>query len=185
MVPIDEGGVRVIGLDPSLTSFGVGYLTVFPEPSEFRLWTESSEILKPRVTGAQRLLWFYEKITQVIVHADLVVVEGYAYSQGNAMAKMGELGGVVRMAIYESGVPWGDVAPTTLKKFITGKGNAKKDQIMLEVYKRWGFDKATTDEADALGLAMMGATGVYDLNTGLPKTNLEALKKVEWQRLPE
>lgn len=41
-------------------------------------------------------------------------------------------------------------------KFVTGAGNASKDQIMMSVYKHWGFEAKTNNIADAIGLAMFG-----------------------------
>jgi len=43
--------------------------------------------------------------------------------------------------------------PTQLKKFITGKGNSKKNTIVKEVFKRWGFDTDNDNTADAYGIA--------------------------------
>ena len=48
------------------------------------------------------------------------------------------------------------VAPQALKKFVTGKGNVKKDQMKLAVFKRWGVEFPTTDETDAYALAQWG-----------------------------
>ena len=50
-----------------------------------------------------------------------------------------------------------EVAPTALKKFVTGKGNAPKDAMMMHAFKRWGFTAATNHQADAFGLAMIAA----------------------------
>ena len=51
-----------------------------------------------------------------------------------------------------------EVPPSTLKKFVTGKGNAKKDQMMLAIYKRWGTEFDNNDAADAYALAQYGRT---------------------------
>lgn len=53
------------------------------------------------------------------------------------------------------------IPPGTLKKFITGKGNAKKDLILLNVYKKFGIEFNNSDLADAFSLAMMA----YEANT--------------------
>ena len=52
--------------------------------------------------------------------------------------------------------------PTQIKKFITGRGNAKKDVIIREVYKRWGFETDDHNIADAYGLAQMIKQEVQD-----------------------
>ena len=61
------------------------------------------------------------------------------------------------------------VPPTSLKKFTTGKGTAKKDTMQLEIFKRWGRDFPSADEADAYALAMLGwavARGRHSLAPG-------------------
>jgi crossover junction endodeoxyribonuclease RuvC len=48
------------------------------------------------------------------------------------------------------------VAPTGLKKFITGKGNCAKELILLEVYKRYKMSFDNNNLADSFGLAKIG-----------------------------
>lgn len=36
-----------------------------------------------------------------------------------------------------------------MKMFLASKGNLKKELIMKEVFKQWGFDTDINDEADA------------------------------------
>ena len=70
-----------------------------------------------------------------------------------------------------------EVAPTSLKKFVTGKGNAKKDLMLLSVYKRWGFDTTNDNKADAYGLAQFGRA-LLGFDTGVPQVNLTAVEKI-------
>lgn len=79
---------------------------------------------------------------------------------------MGELGGVVRVALTEQEIGWLEVPPARVKKFCTGKGNAPKDIMIQQVYKRWGVECKNSDEADAFVLAQIGlavAAGVDGL----------------------
>lgn len=50
-----------------------------------------------------------------------------------------------------------EVPPTSLKKWATGKGNAKKVQVVTALVKRYGCEYATDDEYDAFALARMAA----------------------------
>jgi hypothetical protein len=84
-----------------------------------------------------------------------VCLEGYAYGAAFRREEMGELGAVLRLALINF-FPKEDtyvVAPTTVKKFATGSGRSSKDKMMLEVYKRFGYDAPTHDAADAYTLA--------------------------------
>ncbi len=172
--------VLILGLDPSLTSFGVAKVKLMSE----LLWAGSHGVWKTSLRGAARLDWFYDRMIQELsleIPA-LVVIEGYAYARGNQQAAMGELGGVVRLALHKWGGDWIVVPPSSLKKFVTGKGNAPKDRVMMDAYKRFEIDVPTTDECEALCLALMGATGSFDYVPNLPAVNLQALHKLGWVR---
>ena len=148
-------GVRVLGLDPSLTSFGVAEATFPGDGSwlvETTTWTPDS------LRGQERLRWFHERALRRLdrFQPHMVVLEGYAYAKGNYAHQIGELGGVIRLALDMRGIVPLVVPPAKLKKFVTGKGNSGKDLMLLEAYKRFGLDVQTSDEADAASLAIFG-----------------------------
>lgn len=70
--------------------------------------------------------------------------------------QIGELGGVIRVMLTEVGIKWIEVNPSLVKKFATGRGNAKKEEIAIAIYKRWGREFLSNDEADAFVLAVIG-----------------------------
>ena len=45
--------------------------------------------------------------------------------------------------------------PSEIKKFATGKGNAKKELMVKEVYRKWGFDTDNHNTADAYAIARL------------------------------
>jgi Holliday junction resolvasome RuvABC endonuclease subunit len=50
----------------------------------------------------------------------------------------------------------------TLKKFVSGKGTAKKQEMMLQAYKRYGVEINDDNAVDAYGLARIAAEYVTD-----------------------
>jgi Holliday junction resolvasome RuvABC endonuclease subunit len=86
----------------------------------------------------------------------LVVVEGFAYGRANQAHQMGGLGYTVRRKLQEAGFRWIEVAPKALKKFVSGNGNANKDVMLKNVYKRFGIDTDDNNIADAIGLLHIG-----------------------------
>ena len=101
-------------------------------------------------------------------------MEGYAY--GSQMANMaGEIGAAVKLVLYQQyGIYPLVIPPTTLKKYMTGKGNAAgKSQIMLQVYKKFGIELLDDNAADAYALAKI-ASGAATL--AYEKEVLEMLK---------
>lgn len=145
---------KILGIDPSLTATGFCLL------KNNRLFLQ--QVYRPKNTGTDRLFEIEKKIEEVIASTapDIVVIEGYAYARTKQAHQMGELGWAARRTMenlknmyhYE----WFEVSPNSLKKFATGKGNSKKDTIMLYIYKRWKVEIVDNNIADAYILAKIG-----------------------------
>jgi crossover junction endodeoxyribonuclease RuvC len=88
--------------------------------------------------------------------AGLVMIEGYGYANAHTLALLVELGALVRYACVQVQVPFVEVAPGMLKKYIAGSGAAKKDLMRLAVYKKWGFEHPSDNVVDAYALAQLG-----------------------------
>ena len=142
----------VLGLDPSLT--GTGFSVIDNDKLLF------SECYKPKnKTGPKRLIEIGCKISEVIdaYKPELICLEGYSFgSRGRALFQIGELGGLIRVLLHKTGIKWLEITPSQVKKFAAGVGNCGKDIIMQQVYKRWGMEFKTSDEADAFVLAKIG-----------------------------
>lgn len=83
--------------------------------------------------------------------------EGYSYgSKGQAVIDIGELGGYLRLLMWQGGYDFNLVPPTTLKKYATGKGNSAKNIMLREVYRKWGYSAEDDDQGDAYALARLG-----------------------------
>ncbi len=167
---------RYLGLDLSLNSTGVAEIS--ETHLEHYRWRPPEDM-----RGAERLAWYDKKITMLLHGCSYtaVVIEGYAYGRSNRAHQAGELGGVIRLALWRNrpGAVY-VVAPSTHKKFVTGHGGSPKALIPLHLFKRWGLTVEQEDEADAVGLALMG---VYrhsrGLEEGLINPQREALAKME------
>ncbi|MBS7812319.1 crossover junction endodeoxyribonuclease RuvC [Roseococcus pinisoli] len=141
----------IMGLDGSATSTGI---TIFSRNGSLL----ATYRLQPKINGAARLREIHEAFRVLLTkHAvGLVILEGYAYGNVNTLATLAEVGGVLRLAMAMYGVPYLSVSPNSLKQFATGKANAKKEEVMKDVYKRWGFDSPGNDIADAYVLGRVG-----------------------------
>lgn len=115
-------------------------------------------------------------------HPDLVVLEGYSYASGNKAHDVGEMGGVVRLALYEAGINYHVVSPPTIKVAATGKGNASKDDVLLAAVRRLGYDGNSKDEADALWLYALTMHALGGPPLDVPKTHLRALAALPWAK---
>jgi crossover junction endodeoxyribonuclease RuvC len=89
-----------------------------------------------------------------------VAIEGYGYANAHSLVTLVEFGSSVRSVLMclGSGVSLYEVAPAQLKKYVLGKGVGKKEQVMMQVFKRWGYEAKTNNLADAYVLAQMAAS---------------------------
>lgn len=144
--------VTVMGLDASLNSSGTAYRGMGGELVTGRI--------KPGTKKGCSRLWHNLKAWERLldsVQPGLVVIEGYAMSaKGNAMFNIGEWGGVARLAVWQRGIPFVTVTPSTLKMLITGNGAAKKPQVIAALHKATGELVPQEDEADAYALMLIG-----------------------------
>ncbi len=166
--------MRVVGLDLSLTSTGVARA----DGDTVRIRTISN--------GPERIDFINQAVIANIGRVDLVVIEGYSFgSKGAAVFQIGELGGVIRHTLWSHGTPFAVVPPTTLKKYATGSGVAKKPDMRMALYKRAGIDNQHDDEVDAWWLRQAGLDHYGHAEIVLPATHREALAKVEWPVLED
>jgi Holliday junction resolvasome RuvABC endonuclease subunit len=68
-----------------------------------------------------------------IVKSDIisVAIEHYAMGAKFGREAAGELGGVLRVMLWENELAYREIPPLQLKQFATGKASAEKDHILL------------------------------------------------------
>jgi len=170
--------MKVLGLDTS-TKTGAVVVDFFghdgPITNGFKILF-AEELEHKKLKDLERCAALAGDVIEIMeTHTpDLAVIEGYGYGNANTLVTLVEIGTIIRYFLKQYQLPYVVVAPTTLKKFVTGKGNATKDQMMLQVYKRWRYEADTNNIADAVGLAMTG--GALYGHLDMPKQNMEALK---------
>lgn len=147
--------VTTVGFDVSLTSTGVA------------IWRHrklvTTGLIKTRSKQhdhLQRYKYILDRIVRVIelFDPDLVCIEDYAFSQHSSSdAVLKELGGTIRMKLFEMEQPFVLVGIGQLKKYATGNGSpkTKKDAVVEAVAERWGHRFRTFDETDAFILAQV------------------------------
>jgi crossover junction endodeoxyribonuclease RuvC len=142
-----------VGIDQSFNSTGIIILDEAGDIVEQKNFS-----LAKYKEVEEKLVKFEEEISFIpnIVRLQSVYIEGPSYmSSGQYVLQMGALHFLLRLFLYKRKVSYKVIAPGTLKKFVTGKGNSKKDLMLLKVFKRWGVESEIDDLADAYGLARM------------------------------
>jgi len=165
--------MRVMGVD---TSTKTGYVILDDKGDVVNVGVLFH---KPQKNRFARFAHYTREISELVdaYGVDLVVIEGYAFAGKFNNSLQYELGACIRMKLWQDEVKFVEVPPTSLKKFVTGKGNVKKNLMLLAVYKRWDFDTEDDNEADAYGLAQFGRAMIGE-PTGVPAVNFTAVEKV-------
>lgn len=157
-----------IGIDPSLTSTGVVVL-------------RDEEVLMCETLPNQPSLYLVERVAKILHRVEQVVklnykrypkesiviaLEGFSYgSKGRSVFDIGYLGWRIRELLInmESSfkIKWLLVPPSNLKKYASGKGNCKKEIVIMNVFKRWNQEFEDNNQADAYVLARVAKSYFY------------------------
>lgn len=169
---------KILGIDPSLT--GTGYVVVSNGKLVLKELVKTKPTGDDRVAEVERLMTIRDSFS--LEGIDLVVMEGIAFMARNttALVQLSALNYMIRERLVMRDKPFVIVAPTTLKKFITGKGVGPKDQMMMEVYKRYGVTLTDNNICDAYGLAMIG-TALLDKKAKTTKFQKEVIDLLSTQ----
>lgn len=179
-----------VGIDPSLSATG---LAIVDEGGGVLLLCTVGSKPAPGLAGrCARYRELVMRITNVIF-TEMVgleqerrfFIEGYSYgSKGNTIYQIAEFGGLLRSTITRNTRrPWlYEVAPSTLKKFAAGKGNASKAMV-CEAIGDMGHCFSNNNEADALALALLGRLAITAKQPAnmkdMPAYRLEAVATVQ------
>jgi Holliday junction resolvasome RuvABC endonuclease subunit len=159
-----------VGLDLSLRGPGVCVVNGHPDSkigegldAETTMIRAGEDVDGPeRLSVVCRSIWSWLHARNALAPGRVFVVEGYAFGATSKAHSIGELGGCVRKMIWESGGNLVIIPPSTLKRFLTGKGVGDKNIVLKHVFKRWGFDVDDDNECDAFGCALLGLVDVGD-----------------------
>jgi crossover junction endodeoxyribonuclease RuvC len=169
--------IKVLGLDLS-TATGTAVVSLKAGKPTF---DHIGMVMAPKkVGGWDRVNCIAADVMQLVeAHKpDLVTIEGYGFGQMASIVTLAEIGSVIRFLLYQNQVPFIDVPPSSLKKFVAGKGNAKKEMMILNVFQKYGIQVSTNDEADAVGLAMFGLCAAGSKATQAQKETVAAVTKL-------
>ena len=154
-----------IGIDQSLTGFAFTVISVI-DPTKYKTF-----VYKSPYNGVQRLSDISGWLVSKLVDANTlsknkvqdIAIEGSVLTSFSALV-LGELAATVKLSIWDlfkGGPPHLrtplQIPPMTLKKYAAGKGNAKKQEMLLQIYKRYGIEFNDDNAADSYALARIAA----------------------------
>jgi crossover junction endodeoxyribonuclease RuvC len=138
--------VRYIGIDPSTKT---GFVALSP----------SGTLLDAREMVGQgkdpkRMYSIIQAVSEAIQPGDIIAIEGFGFASQSGFL-LGGIGWGIRMELYRRGFDYQEVAPAALKKFTGAGGNAGKEAVAVNVYKRWEFECPSNNVTDAYVLAQI------------------------------
>lgn len=161
--------MRFVGIDPS-TKTGV---CVIDESGNV---IDAVEIT---ATGKDphRMMEIIGSTMDMLEPNDLVCIEGFGFASQSGFL-LGGLGWGIRMDMASRDIRYNEVAPAALKKFAGGKGNAKKDELAVHIFKQWGFEHGSDNVRDAYVLAQIArAIRMDNAKTAYQRDVIEAILK--------
>ena len=173
---------KFLGLDISLTGSGACIID-----SDYSIIKTTLISVKPEETGL-RLFLIRNELQEFLKdyrnQVTLCCIEGPSFGSkdGGRLFQIGECTGVLKLMLFELGIPLAIAVPSQLKKYISGTGkDVKKEHIMLDIYKRYGVELRDNNVADAYVLSRIcrdysSLTANNKIPEGILKFQEEVLK---------
>lgn len=144
---IRGGKMQILAIDQSLTKTGYW----LPDKDSGGVITTS-----PLKSNLLRILTIRERLCGLIAanKIDTVIMEDYAYGARNTRFTFtaGEVGWMIKSTCHDLDIKCVVIPATLLKKFVTGKGNSKKQNMLLACYKKYGHEFDDDNICDAFCL---------------------------------
>jgi len=177
----------IMGLDIS-TKTGLAFVTDVDGHVEIIRGVEVTSPLKNGQSEVERWEQYMEKlflqidqVQQEYGSIDRCFMEGYAFTphQGrDTIVTQVAHGTSARMMVEHMDIPYHQVSPGNWKQFLTGSGTLKKDQIMMALFKHFGYEAKTDNIADAMVIALFGLYASASISG--PAYRMDAISK--WRK---
>lgn len=161
--------MRILGIDPGLQLTGYGCVDLKPRLRDPSLVEAGVFRLKPRASVAFRLAQLSEDLCGLLdeLKPEMMVVEKLFshYRHAHTAIIMGHARGVVLLAGEQRGIRLDELAPTEIKRAVTGHGHASKLQMQRAVMSQCGLKSLPQppDVADAIAIALCAARRLQNL----------------------
>jgi crossover junction endodeoxyribonuclease RuvC len=156
---IQNGPVRILGLDPGLRRTGWG--VIVSEGSRLRWIAHGVVTPDERAPFAERLLHLLEAVGEICIShgcEEAAIEEVFVNVNPSSTLKLGHARAAVMLAPARCGLPVAEYSPNLIKKAVVGAGHADKGQIAFMVKRLMpASGDVKADAADALAVAITHA----------------------------
>ena len=148
--------MRILGLDPSLSSTGWGVVEV--ENNRVRYVADGFIATNTKAPIAERLKEINKTLSEVIEQYkpdEAAIEQVFLNSNPTSTIKLGMARGVVIMTPAQYGISVTEYEPNKVKKAVVGVGKAEKNQVetMVKILLP-GCKPKNNDASDALAIAL-------------------------------
>ena len=154
---------RIVGIDPGSMKTGVAYITgrtLYPfSPKDFKLIDVLTLKTQAKISLNDRVYMFHDTIYKLLDEykpTHCAIETCFVGINPQSAIKLGLLRGAIITAVCRLRIPILEIAPTKVKKIITGNGHAKKEEIAETLKALMGYDVGSLsyDASDALAIAL-------------------------------
>lgn len=145
----------ILGIDPGLNKIGYGAIET---RSGLRVIKTGVICPPPNSTFKMKLENISRSFEELIenISPDVVAIEEIYLGKNVQIAlKIGQVMGIIEGLTLNKKIKFSLISPREIKKSITGKGNASKDQVKFMVENLTGYREfKKIDESDAVAVAI-------------------------------
>jgi crossover junction endodeoxyribonuclease RuvC len=148
--------MRILGLDPSLSSTGWGIIEV--ENNRLKYIADGFIKTDTKMTISERLAIIHKTLVEIVEAYnpnEAAIEQVFLNENPNSTIKLGMARGVVIMVPALYNIPVTEYEPTKVKKAVVGVGRAEKSQVetMVKILLP-GCKPKNNDSSDALAMAI-------------------------------
>jgi hypothetical protein len=162
--------IKVSGLDLAMGDTGACHTLDDGAPC----W----HLIRPKKAGDRRLGEIKTNVMEFVEGSELVLLEMLPPNMMGA-GITGMVQGVIRDELQAEGIHYGDIGPSALKKYATGRGTASKTEMALAALKRGGHEFTDHNLCDGWWAWVMANDYLGQPVFPLPAANREMLRKIE------
>lgn len=170
---MDKKQKIILGIDPGSNLLGYAFLHIV-EKKKPRIISMGTLDMRKYDNHSEKLAHIFREL-QVLINlyepTDAAIEAPFYSKNVQSMLKLGRAQGVAMVAASTLGLIVEEYAPLSIKKAVTGNGNASKEQVsrMLPHLVEGEIDASLLDATDALGVAFCHHTQIQGLPKGKKK----------------
>ncbi len=154
--------MRVLGIDPG--THRTGWAVIEGDSYSQKALAYSCIEIPPLTESKEYLPHLHDQLREIIksYRPDRAGIERIFFQKNKKTAiSVAEARGVILYTLSESGVPYSEYTPNTIKSSVVGSGQADKSQVayMVQTMLELAPSRLLDDTSDALGVALTAITG--------------------------